>query len=124
MKKLAKVIYEQFIKVHKESHHSWNHNEKVIYPYLTYDFESESIEQNVEGFYIDISMFDYSKSYSSLFELEDNLKTHFNDLKILNEDIYVRFSFTRSNKVLTNNENLIRRDMQLYCKVDWRNKYE
>lgn len=115
-------IYKQFTNVHAESYHNQNTADKVTYPYLTYDFDSEALETNVEGFYIDVDIFDNSGSFLNLFELEGNLKDYFKDNVILNEENLLRFNFLRSTKIPTGDKLLRRRNIQIYCKVDWRNK--
>lgn len=115
-------VYKQFSEVHEESYHNQNTADKVIYPYLTYDFDSEEIERNVDGFYIDIDVFDNSGSFTRIFELEGQLKDHFKDKVVLTNDNLLRFNYLRSTAVPTGDKMLRRRNMQIYCKVDWRNK--
>lgn len=38
-----------------ESYHERNNKVDVKYPYVTYDFDSDSLERNLDGFYIDVS---------------------------------------------------------------------
>lgn len=115
-------LNRQFRQVHKESYHDKNTADEIDYPYLTYDFDSEALETNVEGFYIDVDIFDNSGSFTRVFELEGNLKDYFNQKLILTDDNLFRFNFLRSTGVPTSDELLRRRNIQLYCKVDWRNK--
>lgn len=115
-------LNKQFANVHTESYHNQNTADKVIYPYLTYDFDSEALETNVEGFYIDVDIFDDSGSFTRVFELEGKLKDYFNQKVILTEDNLLRFNFLRSTSVPTGDKLLRRRNIQIYCKVDWRNK--
>ena len=122
MKKLVELIYKEFQKVNKNSFNSWNYEDIVEYPYITFDLDSENLDRNVEGYYLDVSIFDYGESYSSTYELEEKLKDHFKDLKIMTDEIYARFSFNRSNKAGIEGEKIKRRDLQFYCKVDWRKK--
>jgi hypothetical protein len=112
----------QFRLVTTESFHDKNRKEKVIYPYLTFDLDSESIERNVDGFYIDVDIFDSNSSYANIFVLEDALKAHFKDNMKLTDDLLIRFNFMRSNKIGTGDKMLKRRNMQFYCKTDWRKK--
>ena len=112
----------QFRVVTAESFHDRNRKTTVVYPYLTYDFDLESLERNVDGFYIDVDIFDNQASYTRLFELEDALKAHFKDNRQLTDEIFMRFNFLRSNKIPTGDDIIKRRNMQFYCKIDWRNK--
>ncbi|MCO7151748.1 hypothetical protein [Vagococcus lutrae] len=108
--------------IHTEIYHDRNRKEKVVYPYATFDFDSEAIERNQEGFYLDIDMFDSNASYTRLFELEMKLKDGLIFRRELTNEVNLIFSFLGSNKVPTNDENLKRRNLRFYVKVDWRNK--
>lgn len=122
MIKFVKELTSQFREVTSESFHEKNRKAKVVYPYLTFDFDSEALERNVDGFYIDVDIFDNNSSYMNVFQLEGDLKAHFKDNKKLTDDLYIRFNFLRSMKVPTGDDNIKRRNLQLYCKVDWRKK--
>lgn len=117
-----KELTAQFRLVTSESFHEINRKTTVTYPYLTFDFDSEAIERNVDGFYVDVDIFDNNSSYTRVFELEEALKTHFKDNRQLTEDVLLRFNFLRSNKVPTGDDLIKRRSLQFYCKVDWRKK--
>lgn len=122
MIEFVKELISQFRLVTSESFHEKNRKKKVVYPYLTFDFDSEAIERNVDGFYIDVDIFDNNSSYMNVFQLENDLKAHFKDNKKLTDDLYIRFNFLRSMKVPTGDDNIKRRNLQFYCKVDWRKK--
>ena len=122
MIEFVKELASQFREVTSESFHEKNRKSKVVYPYLTFDFDSEAIERNVDGFYIDVDIFDNNSSYVNVFQLENDLKAHFKDNKKLTDDLYIRFNFLRSMKVPTGDDNIKRRNLQFYCKVDWRKK--
>ena len=115
-------LTNQFRLVLPESYHDKNRSASVLYPYLTYNFDSEALERNVEGFYIDVDIFDNNASYVDIFQVEDALKDHFKDNRKLTDDLFIRFNFLRSTKVVTGDDNIKRRNMQFYCKVDWRTK--
>ena len=119
---LLKELTTQIRLVTSESFHEMNRKATVTYPYLTFDFDSEAIERNVDGFYIDVDIFDNNSSYMRVFELEEALKEHFKDNRLLTDEVFVRFNFLRSNKVQTGDDVIKRRSLQFYCKVDWRNK--
>ena len=109
-------------KVLAESYHENNTKTTVNYPYLTYDIDSESIERNIDGFYLDVDIFDAHSSYSNIFDIEDRLRDHLKDNKLMTEGLYIRFNFLRSNKIPTGDDLIKRRNLQFYCKVDWRTK--
>jgi hypothetical protein len=117
-----KELTSQFKRVTSESFHENNQKKEVIYPYLTYDFDSEALERNQDGFYIDVDIFDNNSSYMNIFQLEDELKKHFKDNRKLTDKLFIRFNFLRSMKVPTNDDKIKRRNLQFYCKVDWRDK--
>ena len=115
-------LTNQFRNVLPESYHDKNRSASVLYPYLTYNFDSEGLERNVEGLYIDVDIFDNNASYVDIFQVEDALKDHFKDNRKLTDDLFIRFNFLRSTKVETGDDTIKRRNMQFYCKVDWRTK--
>lgn len=108
--------------IHSETYHDRNTKDKIVYPYATFDFDSEAIERNQEGFYLDIDVFDSNASYMRLFELETAFKDGLTFRRELIDEVNLIFSFLGSNKVPTNDENLKRRNIRFYVKVDWRNK--
>lgn len=122
MLNFMRELTTQFRAVTTESFHERNRKTNVVYPYVTYDFDSEALERNVDGFYIDVDIFDNQASYARIFELEDALKARFKDNQQLTDDIFIRFNFLRSNKVPTADDTIKRRNMQFYCKTDWRKK--
>lgn len=121
MIEFMKELNKQFRLVTPESFHEKNRKKKVVYPYLTYDFDIESLERNVDGFYIDVDVFDYGESYMDLLELELAVRKHFSWKREMKEGFFYRFEFLRSNRIPTGEDLLKRRQIQLYCKIDWRN---
>ncbi|MER2001296.1 MAG: hypothetical protein ABS862_01635 [Carnobacterium inhibens] len=122
MIEFLKELTAQFKMVTSESFHEKNRKTTVVYPYLTFDFDTEAIERNVDGFYIDVDVFDNNTSYINVFTLEQSLKDHFKDNTKLTDDLLIRFNFLRSNKVTTGDDKIKRRSLQFYCKTDWRKK--
>lgn len=122
MIEFLKELTSQFRLVTAESFHERNRKATVVYPYLTFDFDSEAIERNVDGFYVDVDIFDNNASYLNVIQLEDDLKAHFKDNRKLTDDMFIRFNFLRSTKVPTGDDMIKRRNLQFYCKIDWRNK--
>lgn len=120
MIEFLKELTAQFRSVVPESYHDRNRKAKVLYPYVTFDFDSESIERNVEGFYIDVDIFDNNSSYEDVFQVETALKRHFKDNRKLTSGLFIRFNFLGSNKVPTGDDLIKRRNVRFYCKTDWR----
>lgn len=117
-----KELYKQFTAICPESYHERNTSEEVTYPYLTYDFDSEEIELNTDGFYIDVDIFDNQGNYMDIFQVENALKDHFKRNRVMTEDVFLQFNFLRSTKIPTGDDIIKRRYLQIYCKVDWRKK--
>ena len=116
------TLTAEFRKVLTESYHEKNTKTTVSYPYLTYDIDAESIERNVDGFYVDVDIFDAHPSFSNVFAIEERLRDHFRDNHQITDNLFIRFNFLRSNKIPTGDDLIKRRNLQFYCKVDWRNK--
>lgn len=119
---LMTILAAEFRKVLAESYHEKNTKTTVVYPYLTFDIDGEQIERNVDGFYVDVDIFDAHSSYSNVFTVEGQLRDHFKDNKQMTDELYIRFNFLRSTKITTGDDLIKRRNLQFYCKVDWRNK--
>lgn len=122
MIELLTAITNEFRLVTAEAFHDRNTKDTVVYPYLTFDLSSETIERNVEGFYIDVDLFDHNASYTRLLALEQALKDHFKDNRKLTDELYIRYRFTRSNTVPTGDAMTKRRNIQIYAVTDWRKK--
>ncbi len=115
-----KLIESEFKSICNKSYLQVNASNKIVYPYVTYDFDSESIEYGMDGFYIDIDIFDRGKSLAPIMQLEEQFKKHFLMFRELSPELFVRFEFLRSIKVPTGEKSLRRRNLQFYCRVDWR----
>lgn len=107
--------------IHSETFHDRNTRKEIVYPYATFDFDSEAVERHQEGFYLDVDIFDSNASYKRLFELETAFKDELSFVRELDDNLNLIFSFQGSNKVPTNDDNLKRRNLRFYIKVDWRN---
>lgn len=116
------ALTAEFRAVTSEAFHDRNTKPTVVYPYLTFDLSGEAIERNVEGFYVDVDIFDNTTSYTRIFTLEQALKDHFKDNRKMTDDLFIRFHFLRSTSVPTGDETIKRRNLQIYAKTDWRNK--
>lgn len=121
MNNLLAEITQQLRAICPESYYERNRKTTVIYPYLTFDVDGDNLEVYRDGFYLDIDIFDINTSFKSIFEIEDKLRIHFRQLAILTDDFLLQFKVGSSNKIPTESDNLKRRNLQLYVKVDWRN---
>lgn len=121
---LLKEINKEFRIVSPESFLVKNHKskDKIIYPYITYSLDNESLEHGIDGFYLDVDIFDSNSSYASLFILEKQLRDHFRKKDIMLDDLFLRFNYLRSNNIDTLDELIKRRNLQFYIKVYWRDR--
>ncbi|KEH93224.1 hypothetical protein [Clostridium botulinum] len=111
----------EFRKVCKESYLEINTSDKVIYPYLTFSFSSELLENTREGFYIDIDIFDNCGADTiRLEQLTEDIRKHFIKTRILTDKVLLQFKVSSRRMIPTTNKQIKRRWLQLYCKVDWR----
>lgn len=121
MIELYKLLYAEFKAVLGESYNEVNTAPKVKYPYLTYSAtDSESLDRRQEGYNVDVDIFDNNSSYANILTVEQALKDHFDDYVLLKDEFLVRVEYLRSNKIPTGDDNIKRRNLQFYFKVDWR----
>lgn len=121
MIELYKLLYAEFKAVLNESYNEVNTAPKVKYPYLTYSAtDSESLDRRQEGYNVDVDIFDNNSSYANILTVEQALKDHFDDYVLLKDEFLVRVEYLRSNKIPTGDDNIKRRNLQFYFKVDWR----
>lgn len=122
MEELILELLNQLKEVENKAFFHRNFSKSISFPYLELELSGERLERNVEGFYLDVDVYDSNTSFSRLLSLEDNLKAHLKDNRIMTDDLYIRFHYLRSNTINTKDRLLKRRNLQFYCKVDWRNK--
>jgi len=118
IRELVKILQD----VNPETFFEINTRKEIIYPYATFDFDSEPIRRNQDGFFLDIDLFDKSNSFLNLLVLEDKFKTALCYKRVLTSELNLTFSFQGSNKIPTNEELLKRKNIRFYIAVDWRNK--
>lgn len=114
-------LNKEFRQICKESYLEVNSSEKVIYPYLTFSYSSEQLENTREGFYIDVDIFDNCGADTlRLEQLTEDIRKHFVKARILTDEVLLQFKVGSRKMIPTLNEQIKRRNIQLYCKVDWR----
>ncbi|RXM53943.1 hypothetical protein DP134_13945 [Clostridium tetani] len=114
-------LTQEFRKVCKESYLELNTSDEVKYPYLTFSYSSEQLENTREGFYIDVDIFDNCGADTlRLEQLTEDVKKHFLKSRILTDEVLLQFKAVSRRMVPTVNKQIKRRWIQLYCKVDWR----
>lgn len=122
MEKLLKELAILLQEIHQESYLEWNRSTEIVYPYATYNFDSEPLRRNQDGFYLDIDLFDRSDTSVGVLLLEDKFKDALMYKRVLTEELNLIFSFLGSNKVPTGDDQLKRRNVRFYIAVDWRKK--
>lgn len=116
-----KELTKEFKEVCNESYLEINTSDKVIYPYLTFSYSSEALENTREGFYIDVDIFDNCGADTiRLEQLTEYIRQHFLKSRILTDKVLLQFKVESRRIVPTTNSQVKRRWIQLYCKVDWR----
>ena len=109
MENLIRLLNEELRKITSESFHAVNRKQEVIYPYLTYDFDAVSLEDDIDGFYLDLDIFDNNPNYMNIIRLEDKLKQQLKGIKKLTDELHVRFYYQGSNKIATLDDQIKRR---------------
>ncbi|WP_285009479.1 hypothetical protein [Lactococcus formosensis] len=122
MIELLQTLLKMFQEVHDESYLEVNTSKEITYPYVTYSLDIDNIDKNTDGFYLDIDIFDNDSSYIKIYDLEDRLREKFDFTLKFTDGLFLRSYFKSSTHVPTLSNTLKRRTMQIYCKVDWRNK--
>lgn len=116
----AKLLQSELSTIAKECFHEKNRKDKVVYPYLTYDYDRENMTRERDEITIEIDIFDFNTSYKRVLELEEQIKRHFNGMLKLTEELYVNFRFVGSNKVNTGSDTVKRRNIRLNVQTEWR----
>lgn len=122
MDKLLKELATILQGIHVQTYLERNTSKVVSYPYATYNFDSEALRRNQDGFYIDIDVFDRSDTTAPVLLLEDKFKDVLLFKRHLTDDLFLVFSFQGSSKVPTGDDQLKRRNIRFYVTVDWRTK--
>ena len=116
-----KEITKEFKKICKESYLEINTSDKVIYPYLTFSYSGETLENTREGFYVDVDVFDHCGGDTTRLEqLTEDIRKHFIKNRILSEEVLLQLKISNRKIIPTTNPQIKRRWIQIYCKVDWR----
>lgn len=114
-------LTQEFRKVCNESYLEINSANEVKYPYLTFSYSSEQLENTREGFYIDVDIFDNCGADTlRLEQLTDDIRQHFLKSRILTDKVLLQFKVSNRRMIPTTNKQLKRRWIQIYCKTDWR----
>lgn len=104
-----------------ESYYRVNTRDKVIYPYLTFTLSGEPLRTHANGFYVDVDLFDNNgnddeRMETVVFELMQEFANYHQSYR----DFLLQIEFRQSTLIPTGSDTLQRRNMQFYCKIDWR----
>lgn len=106
-----------------ETHYTRNNNKTVVYPYQTFTLTGEPIRFQGQGFYIDIDLFDNSKSDVGIEKALSAMVEAFNGQEPFNQltdSFLIQISYNSDDFVPTGSDMLKRRNLRLYAKFDWR----
>lgn len=116
----SKEINKILTSIHPESYQEVNQAETIKYPYLSYTHSAESLEYGSEGLYLDVDIFERGTSYSRMTALENSLKNGLDRHLLLTDAALFRFKFNSSGPIPTMDNELKRRNLRFYIKIDWR----
>ena len=106
-----------------ETHYTRNNKKTVVYPYQTFTLTGEPIRFQGQGFYIDIDLFDNSKSDVGIEKALSAMVEAFNGQEPFNQltdSFLIQISYDSDGFVPTGSDTLKRRNLRLYAKFDWR----
>lgn len=117
------LLQAQFEDVHEESYQDINPSKEIIYPYLTWSFQDNYLEHNVDDIYIDVDIFHRGTSALKIYEIQGDLRKAFEHLEILTDEVYFRvLNFSNGRNIPKLDETLKQRHIQIRAKIDWRVK--
>ena len=122
MRNLAGTIKDLMNEATTNSHLVINRDTQVKYPYLTYAIETDGPEGNQETMTIQVQLFDYGTSYTQILGLQEELENVFHKRRLTTDNHFLQFVIGTSGNVPTGTENVMRRDIFIQGKIDWRNK--
>lgn len=105
-----------------ETYYTINNRKKVIYPYQTFTLTGEPIRFMCQGFYIDVDLFDNSKSDVGIEKALSAMIEFFNGQEPFNQltdSFLIQISYNSDDFVPTGSDMLKRRNLRLYAKFDW-----
>lgn len=118
---ISKFLYQLLSGIHAESYLNWNNATEVKYPYLTYEFDYQPIDDLRTQFSVELRLFDYGTSKKNLIQLESKLNKALHKQYVFNKDLNAYIRIERSMDIPTGNEKILRRDVYLTVKIDMKN---
>lgn len=116
-----KYFESLFQSVIPETYYQRNKSKKIKYPYQTFTLTGEPLRTNGKGFYIDINLFDDNKKGEVRIEKAlSHMIEAFENYYELTDKFLVQIEYRNDNAIPTGSDSLLRRDLQLYARIDWR----
>ncbi|HET0217802.1 Uncharacterised protein [Streptococcus pneumoniae] len=121
MKEVIKTILKELKSLNTESYYIKNSAKVVKYPYAVFSLSLTNIDQHADGCYMDVDIFgNEGLDQVQIETLSESIKMHFRHFDKMLEDCYMRTQFQSMQTVPTNLDNLQRRNLRFYIKIDWR----
>lgn len=118
---VIKYLESLFKTVVPETFYQKNKKKKIIYPYQTFTLTGEPTRKNGKGFYIDINLFDDNKIGDVPIEKAlSKMIESFEDFYQLTNLFLIQLEYRNDNPIPTGSDSLLRKELQLYAKIDWR----
>ncbi len=117
------LLQAHFKSVLDESYQDINPSTEIVYPYLTWSYQDDYFEHNVDEIYIDVDIFHRGTNIQQVYEIQGNLRNTFEHLEAMTDDIYFRvLNFSGGSNVPKPEETLKQRTIQIQARIDWRRK--
>ena len=121
MKEVIKTILKELKSVHSESYYIKNSAKTVKYPYVVFATSLTNIDRHADGCYLDVDVFcNKGLDQVEIETLSESIKMHLRHFDKMLEDCYMRTQFQSMQAVPTNLDDLQRRNLRFYIKLDWR----
>ena len=121
MKEVIKTILKELKTVHSESYYIKNSVKTVKYPYVVFATSLTNIDRYADGCYLDVDVFgNKGLDQVEIETLSESIKMHFRHFDTMLEDYYMRTQFQAMQTVPTNLDDLQRRNLRFFIKLDWR----
>ncbi|VOP39731.1 Uncharacterised protein [Streptococcus pneumoniae] len=121
MKEVIKTILKELKSLNTESYYIKNSAQVVKYPYAVFSLSLTNIDQHADSCYMDVDIFcNEGLDQVQIETLSESIKMHFRHFNKILEDCYMRMKFQSMQTVQTNLDNLQRRNLRFYIKIDWR----
>lgn len=121
MIELLKEVNKHLREVHNEVYKEFNPSSKIKYPYVTFSYSLGQI-QGQKDMYIDLDIWGETKDHIEVEKLVGDYVNYFNNKTVLTCDYLLRFKVVSAQTLGTDEKSIIRRWLQIYCKVDRRNE--